>query len=236
MTASTSRAAPVQDQAPGSTPGATDDARPVDEQAARRAVLGRRLRWLVPLAIALLAFLVFAVVEAMHSSSGLSGTSTVQSAGFYVPTRTTPAPFSLPVLQPATSGQPAAGTTVTMSSLVGKPVVLNMWSTSCTVCKHETPAVESVASQVGGAVRFVGVDTVDQQPAALDFLHRYQVTYLQLSDPTEHVGSQYAIPGLPVTVFVSAHGKVVGEYLGALTTKTLTHYLTTLFGVRVPSG
>jgi hypothetical protein len=39
-----------------------------------------------------------------------------------------------------------------------------------------------------------------------------------------------------VTVFVSARGKVVGEYLGALTTMTLTHYLSSLFHVHVPAA
>jgi thiol-disulfide isomerase/thioredoxin len=122
-----------------------------------------------------------------------------------------------------------------MSSLVGKPIVLNMWSITCTVCMAETPAVESVARRVGDSVTFVGVDTFDEKAPALAFLHRYHVTYLQLSDPNEQVGSDYAIPGLPVTVFVSAHGKVVGEYLGALNKTTLAHYLKALFGVPLPS-
>jgi hypothetical protein len=35
---------------------------------------------------------------------------------------------------------------------------------------------------------------------------------------------------------VSGHGKVMGEYLGGLSTKTLSHYLETLFGVRVDAS
>ena len=190
---------------------------------------------LAPPAVALLVFVVFALVEALHQTNKMSSMATVQSAGFYAPTKTTPVPFSLPVLQAAASGATDAGSTVGMSSLLGKPVVLNMWSSSCTVCKQETPAVESVAKRVGSAVQFVGVDTIDQRATALSFLHRYGVTYLQLFDQGEHVGSGYGIPGLPVTVFVSAQGKVVGEYLGALSTKTLTHYLGSLFGVRPAS-
>ena|GEM_PF-4764282 len=68
------------------------------------------------------------------------------------------------------------------------------------------------------------------------------MTYLQLSDPAEEVGSAYAIPGLPVTLFVSAKGVAVGEYLGALSSKGLVHCLNVLFGIQVhprqstPSG
>lgn len=160
----------------------------------------------------------------------------IQTAGFFRPGRTTPVPFSLPVLQQAiSSGHSDRTSSVSMASLRGEPVVLNMWSSSCTICKAETPAMESVARRVRDSVKFVGVDTLDQRGTGLRFLHRFHVTYLQLFDPGEMVGSGYGIPGLPVTVFVSARGKVVGEYLGALSTKTLVHYLRTLLGVRVPA-
>lgn len=198
----------------------------------------RRLRWLVPLAAVLLVFVVVAGIEAMHQSDTMNGATQIQTAGFADPSSTVPVAFSLPVLQGArgaTSDPTAATRPVTMSSLRGEPVVLNMWSSSCSVCKQETPAVEAVARRLGNTVRFVGVDTLDQKPAALAFLHRYHVTYLQLFDSDEVVGSGYGIPGLPVTVFVSGRGKVVGEYLGALSSKTLEHYLKTLFGVRLSS-
>jgi thiol-disulfide isomerase/thioredoxin len=197
------------------------------------AAARRRVRWVAPLAIAVTAVVVLALIVAVHATEHLQGTTTIESAGFSQPNRTTPVSFSLPVLQPA-FGETTSGA-VTMASLAGRPIVLNMWSSSCSVCKGEMPAVESVARKSGDAVQFVGVDTIDQKQSALAFLRRYHVTYLQLFDPSEVVGSGYAIPGLPVTVFVSGRGKVVGEYLGALNAKTLTHYLTSLFGVRLPA-
>lgn len=194
----------------------------------------RRLRWLVPLAVVLLVLVIVAGVEATHQTDQMTGSTQVQSAGFSSPTSTRPVAFSLPVLQTAATGPSGNGHSVTMASILGEPLVLNMWSSSCSVCKQETPAIESVARHAGSAVRFVGVDTLDQRTTALAFLHRYHVSYLQLFDSSEKVGSGYGIPGLPVTVFVSAHGKVVGEYLGALSGKTLRHYVHTLFGVRLP--
>lgn len=187
----------------------------------------------MPLAVALLAFLVFALSEALHDSRAMSGSTTIQTAGFYKPTSTTPIPFTLPVLQAATTAQSDAVGPITMTSLRGKPVVLNIWSSSCTICKAETPTLETMARRAGHAVRFVGIDTLNPKDTGVAFLHRYGVTYLQLFDPNEVVGSGYGIPGFPVTVFVSGDGKVVGEYLGALSTRTLAHYLTTLLGVRL---
>jgi thioredoxin-like negative regulator of GroEL len=98
------------------------------------------------------------------------------------------------------------------------------------VCKQETPAIESVAKALGGRVRFVGIDTLDERGAARAFLHKYGDSYLQLFDATGVVATGYGIPGLPVTVFVTAAGKVVGENIGALTTTSLRHYLSLLFG------
>ncbi|HLI43098.1 MAG TPA: TlpA disulfide reductase family protein [Acidimicrobiales bacterium] len=191
----------------------------------------RHLKWLLPLAVVLTAALGVSLVRAIEYSANPARSSKlpmVSTVGFFMPSRTTPVPFSLPVLQ-------ASGSTrqVTMSSLVGKPLVINMWSSSCTVCMSETPAMEAVARKVGGRVEFVGIDTLDEKGAALAFLRRYHVTYRQLFDPEEKVGSGYKIPGLPVTVFVSPGGKVVGENLGALDEKSLAHYLRMLFGVRV---
>ncbi len=207
----------------------------VTDRAAAAAAARRRMRRTAPIAFVATVAVVFALVVAVHATEHADTPRMIESGGFSMPSDRTPARFSLPVLQPA-SGQAQAAGPVTMASLAGKPVVLNMWSSTCSVCKQETPAVESVARRVGSAVTFVGVDTIDQKASAVAFLHRYRVSYLQLYDPNEQVGSAYAIPGLPVTVFVSARGKVVGEYLGALTTMTLTHYLSSLFHVHVPAA
>jgi thiol-disulfide isomerase/thioredoxin len=212
------------------------DAVPPTEGPTRDPTSLRRLRWLVPLAAALLVFVVIAGIEAVRQSDKMSGSTEVQTAGFYKPTSTQPVAFSLPVLQAAAPSPSRDVHSVTMASLRGEPVVLNMWSSSCSICKEETPAMEAIARRVEHIVRFVGVDTLDEKSTALAFLRRYHVTYLQLFDQNEQVGSGYGIPGLPVTMFVSAQGKVVGEYLGALNTKTLGYYVRTLFGVRLPSS
>lgn len=190
----------------------------------------------MPVTLVVTVGLVVALVEALTYTHKMSSPTMIQTAGFHPPMSTTPVPFSLPILQEGASAAATAPPTVTMSSLRGKPVVLNMWASTCTVCQKETPAIESVARHAGKAVDFVGVDTLDQKAAGLAFLQRYGVSYLQLFDPNETVGAGYDIPGLPVSVFVSSQGKVLGEYLGALNTKTLTHYLETLFGLHLSTG
>jgi thiol-disulfide isomerase/thioredoxin len=192
-----------------------------------RAHVPWRLRLLIVLAVLVTGVTVYGATQALHYSSAASsktGATSMLQAGFFTPKSTKPVPFTLSPL----SGK---GADMAMSQLLGKPLVLNMWATTCTVCRAETPAIERVARGLTGQVTFVGIDSADERGAAIAFARRYGVTYRQLFDPTAVVVTGYGIPALPVTVFVSAQGKVVGENLGALSTTSLRHYLSLLFGV-----
>ncbi|MGC9963328.1 MAG: TlpA disulfide reductase family protein [Acidimicrobiales bacterium] len=191
----------------------------------RRAPLPMRLRLLIVAAVLVTGLTVFGAIQAIHFSSASTklGMATT-GVGFFMPRSTTPVPFSLASL---TAGK---GADTSMSSLSGRPVVVNMWASYCTVCTSETPAIESVARTMAAKVGFVGVDSTDVRSAGLAFVHKYGVTYPQLFDPTAIVATGYGIPGLPVTVFITAGGKVAGEYIGALTVTSLRHYLSVLFG------
>ncbi|HXY44136.1 MAG TPA: TlpA disulfide reductase family protein [Acidimicrobiales bacterium] len=190
------------------------------------ARLPGRLRLLILVAVLVTGVTVYGAVQAIHYSNPSSkpGATSMLEAGFFTPKSTTPVPFRLSPL----SGK---GPKTALSQLLGKPLVLNMWSSTCTVCQSETPAIERVARYFEGRVTFVGIDSADERGAALSFVRRYGVTYRQLFDPTAAVVTGYGISALPVTVFVTAGGRVVGENLGALSTASLGHYLSLLFGV-----
>lgn len=189
------------------------------------ASLRKRVYLLAAVATVATAVVVASVVLTLnHSAAATAGPGQDSGLGF-VPKHMKPIAFSLPVLAGRSGGD------VSMSSLIGKPVVLNLWAHTCSVCTMETPDVEAVEKRVGSQVEFVGIDTLDTRDPALAFLHRYHVSYLQLFDVNGTVANSYGVPGLPVTFFVSASGTVVGENLGALNQTTLTHYLAKLFGV-----
>jgi cytochrome c biogenesis protein CcmG, thiol:disulfide interchange protein DsbE len=188
-------------------------------------VFPKRAYLLAAVATVATAVVIAVIVQTLHSSAAVSTGAGVDSGLGFLSKDMKPVPFSLPVL----AGD--RGRDVSMSSLIGKPVVLNLWAHTCSVCTTETPAVEAVARRVGSQVEFVGIDTLDTRGAALAFLHRYDVSYLQLFDSNGTVANSYGVPGLPVTFFISASGTVLGENVGALTQATLTHYLAKLFGV-----
>jgi cytochrome c biogenesis protein CcmG/thiol:disulfide interchange protein DsbE len=146
------------------------------------------------------------------------------TAGVGFTTKDSPAPaFQLPMV-----GQRGD---LQLSALAGRPIVLNFWASYCEICRQESPAIAKVAHTVGDKVRFIGIDTEDEQPAALKFMRRYGISYQVVADANGTVAAQYGVPGLPVTVFISASGtRILGVNVGALTAASLTSILHRLYG------
>jgi thiol-disulfide isomerase/thioredoxin len=119
-----------------------------------------------------------------------------------------------------------------LSSVAGKPIVMNFWSSTCAPCQQETPAMASVARSLGSKVTFVGIDTVDTRAKAIKFITKYKVPYQVAFDPDGAMADQYGVPGLPVTFFLSPSATtVIGENIGALTAPKLRSILRQLYAV-----
>jgi cytochrome c biogenesis protein CcmG/thiol:disulfide interchange protein DsbE len=132
--------------------------------------------------------------------------------------------FDLPLLQQ--KGQ------VELSKLAGLPIVLNLWASYCDICREESPAIAKVSREVGGKVRFLGIDTLDQRAAAIKFVQRYQLPFPIAYDSAGIVANKYRVPGLPVTFFISTTGtRILGVNIGALTAQRLVHILRQLYRV-----
>ncbi len=111
-----------------------------------------------------------------------------------------------------------ASQTVRLAALRGRPVVLNFWASWCYACKEEEPAlVRAYRQYAHQGVEFIGVAVNDQRPDGEAFLRTYGVTFP--SGPDDANGSitvAYALPGIPVTVFIGRDGVVMNRYTGAI--------------------
>lgn len=122
---------------------------------------------------------------------------------------------------------PELGTSATRSlaSLEGKPLVVNFWASTCSICIQEMPALQRVDDSFGGKVGFVGVDVADPRQAAAAFARRAGVRYPLLADRNGTVASSYRVEGLPVTFIVGRHGTILARHEGALTVNELSAVL-----------
>jgi thiol-disulfide isomerase/thioredoxin len=156
---------------------------------------------------ALTAVLVGVVVIVTLSITGTGGG----------PHQAPPAPaknFSLGAL-----GHPAHR--ITLSSMAGRPVIVNFFASWCTPCQKETPMLARFAKHTSVAV--IGIDVNDQTSSALAFVHKTGVTYPVATETA--MGSTviaYDLPGLPATFFLDSHHRIVKRVYGAVSQAELT--------------
>lgn len=114
------------------------------------------------------------------------------------------------------------------SSLRGRYSVLNFWSSTCTACVREMPAIEQAYKDLGARVDFVGIDVSDNRGAAAAFARRVGVTYPLVSDSSGDVASTYQIPALPFTAIIGPNGTLQTLHPGAMTTEQLEYVVKNL--------
>lgn len=103
------------------------------------------------------------------------------------------------------------GDTLSLADLKGKGVVLNFWASWCGPCEEEAAMLEAAwrKYQDQGIV-FVGVDYLDQDPAAKRYLEKFDITYPNGPDLASKVAKRYTIRGVPETFFIDPQGEIVG--------------------------
>ncbi len=118
-----------------------------------------------------------------------------------------------------------SGRAVSLSSLEGKPLVLNFWSSTCTVCGSEMSALQAIATAYGDQLRVVGVDVADPPVAAAAFAAQAGAHFQLVADARGKVAAAYRVTSLPVTFLVSPQGKIVARHPGAITATELSFSL-----------
>jgi thiol-disulfide isomerase/thioredoxin len=114
------------------------------------------------------------------------------------------------------------GSTTTLATLKGTPLVVNMWATWCHPCVNEMPAFDQVAGSIGSGVKIVGVNVADDAKAASAFAAKLGVHYPQYTDPDGNLSTAFDVSNLPATAFIAADGTVLEVHSGAFTADSLT--------------
>lgn len=139
-----------------------------------------------------------------------------------------------PVVLPCLGG----GTAVRLSSLLGKPTLINVWASWCGPCRTELPLLAKAHRQYGSQVRFLGIDAGDDTASAIGLLDEFDVTFPQVSDAGMQTKARLGYAsGLPLTVFVDAQGRMVAtERTPFSSYSAVAAALRTNFGVPASDG
>jgi cytochrome c biogenesis protein CcmG, thiol:disulfide interchange protein DsbE len=108
------------------------------------------------------------------------------------------------------------GNTVQLSTLRGRPVIINFWATWCGPCRDEMPALEQVWQRYGkGDVMLLGVNQGEDLPTITSFAHgEMDVSFPLLLDSQMDVSRRYNIRAMPTTFFVDANGRIQNIQIG----------------------
>lgn len=96
------------------------------------------------------------------------------------------------------------------------PLVVNIWASWCGPCRLESPNLVKAAARYGSTVQFLGVDILDQRPAARAFITEEGYPYPSVFDPIGEIRDRLGYIGQPVTIFYDAHGRRVSEWTGPI--------------------
>ena len=122
-----------------------------------------------------------------------------------------------------------AGNSVSTADLVGQPLVINYWYSTCAPCKKELPDFAAVHADLGDRIRFVGVNPYDTPEVNETFARDRGVQYELLRDPGDSYGSTIGVATAPFTIFVRADGTIARQ-TGVLDEATLRQYAEELLG------
>lgn len=131
------------------------------------------------------------------------------------------------VAAPELAGETLAGEELSTSDLAGDVIVLNLWASWCGPCRAEAPALRQVSSDTAkDGVSFVGINTRDQDAAAVAFEKNYDITYPSFVDDSGELELLMAdvvpLTGIPWTVILDRDGLVAARILGPTTFSELT--------------
>ena len=110
------------------------------------------------------------------------------------------------------------GNTVSLSSLRGKVVFLNVWATWCGPCREEMPAMEVLFNEFKSRKDFVMLAVSEDQrgrEVVAPYVERNGYHFPILLDPDNRIGESYDLTGVPETFIIDRKGRIVTHHLGA---------------------
>ncbi len=119
-------------------------------------------------------------------------------------------------LAPDFSLEDLSGRRVDLKSLRGKVVFLNFWATWCIPCREEMPTLEKLDRELKSkGLEIVAIDYQESPGEVRKFFAQHGFTFTALLDREGKVSNQYGTWSIPLSVFISRNGELVGKAVGS---------------------
>jgi cytochrome c biogenesis protein CcmG, thiol:disulfide interchange protein DsbE len=118
---------------------------------------------------------------------------------------------------PSYASRTIDGDSISLASLRGAPVLLNVWATWCHPCRDEIPVLQALHERYGGrGLKLVGVsvDAQGEEPKIREFASEFGMTYPIWFDPAERVSTTFLIVGVPATFLIAKDGTLLWRRTG----------------------
>ncbi|MBE6673820.1 MAG: TlpA family protein disulfide reductase [Ruminococcaceae bacterium] len=106
--------------------------------------------------------------------------------------------------------------TVRLSNLMDKPVVLNFWASWCPPCKSEMPSFEGAYIKYGEDVNFVMLSVDSSFSDATKLVSENEYTFPIYHDSYNEGSYYYNVTSIPRTYFITTDGAIVLSYTKAI--------------------
>ncbi|MFN3337943.1 MAG: TlpA family protein disulfide reductase, partial [Thermomicrobium sp.] len=185
----------------------------------------RPLWLLLGLNLALLTVLVSALWLAVWMMRRSETPRPAPSAGDFLAAQAltvgTPAPnFRLPLLD---------GGEMDLSTLRGRPVLVNFWASWCAPCRAEMPALEQIARDYGQAgLVVVGVNQLEDPDTVRQFVQELGISFPIGLDRDGRVSRDWRVYGIPQTYLIDADGVIRKVWVGPVTEDSVSRALVEL--------
>ncbi|MFA9406153.1 MAG: TlpA family protein disulfide reductase [Anaerolineales bacterium] len=110
------------------------------------------------------------------------------------------------------------GDLIPFEDLAGEVVVINFWASWCKPCEQEAAELEQAYQMYKEeGVVFLGVDYVDTETEARQYLEKFGITYPNGPDLGTRISQAFRIRGVPETYIMGPDGRLAAVKIGPYT-------------------
>lgn len=113
------------------------------------------------------------------------------------------------------------GSTISLRSFIGRPMVVNMWASWCPPCRREMPVLKA-AQHAHPEIEFVFVNQGESAKTVERYLTAQGLEMRNIViDPAKQLSARTGSAGYPTTLFYDTKGRLATRHMGELSAATL---------------